>query len=504
MKQFIDKKLLNKMIKDRLVRTAITKDNFLLFFHFYFAHYVKYETADFQKEIMYYLQKSSTENLYVCAFRASGKSTIITTAYPLWAILGKQEKKYTVILCQTKAQAKQHMMNIKRELEDNDILKRDLGPFQEEDEEWGAYSIEFKKHKAKITVASSEQSIRGIRTSQYRPDCIILDDVEDGQSTKTREGRDKVYNWLTGEVIPIGDKDTVRLIVVGNLLHEDSLLMRLKQKVAEKKMHGVFKAYPLIDDNDEIVWPGKYPTMNSIEHEAMSIGNDNAWQREYLLKIIPADDAVILREWIQYYDTMPPLHTARSIRIGVDLAISEKDTADYTAMVIGFEFIDPDTKRPKIYIDGAVVNKRMDFPTTVEKCKELHRQYTSIRRPDFAIEDVGYQRSLPQTLQREGLSVRAVKVGSQDKRSRLMFSSHRIKNGDVVFSRTNNELLLTQLIHFGVEKHDDLSDAFSTLMLDYSDHPTKQGPRITFIDLRPRRDEYGMEGRWEPFRWPLT
>ena len=158
MKHFIDKKLFNIMIKDRLVRTAITKDNFLLFFHFYFAHYVKYETADFQKEIMHYLQNSATENLYLCAFRGSGKSTIISTAYSLWAILGKQEKKFVVLFGQTKAQAKQHMMNIRHELENNLLLKKDLGPFQEEDDEWGAHSLVFKQLGARITIASAEQS----------------------------------------------------------------------------------------------------------------------------------------------------------------------------------------------------------------------------------------------------------------------------------------------------------------------------------------------------------
>jgi len=111
MNEMIPPKLFNKMIKDHLIRTSITKDSFLYFFHFYCAHYVKYETADFQKEIMFNLEKSLTESLYICAFRNSGKSTIVTTAYPLWAILGKQQKKFCVIFCQTQTQAKQHMMN---------------------------------------------------------------------------------------------------------------------------------------------------------------------------------------------------------------------------------------------------------------------------------------------------------------------------------------------------------------------------------------------------------
>ena len=60
MNKIIEDDLIRKMMKDRLVRTAITKDSFLYFFHFYYAHYVKYETADFQKEIIHYLEKISS------------------------------------------------------------------------------------------------------------------------------------------------------------------------------------------------------------------------------------------------------------------------------------------------------------------------------------------------------------------------------------------------------------------------------------------------------------
>ena len=71
------------------------------------------------------------------------------------------------------------MVNLKRELEDNDLLKNDLGPFQEESDEWGSISLVFSNMNARITVASSEQSIRGMRHGQHRPDLIIGDDVED-------------------------------------------------------------------------------------------------------------------------------------------------------------------------------------------------------------------------------------------------------------------------------------------------------------------------------------
>ena len=41
----------NSLIKDKKVRLAVIRKSHLLFFHFYFAEYVKHETAPFQKEM---------------------------------------------------------------------------------------------------------------------------------------------------------------------------------------------------------------------------------------------------------------------------------------------------------------------------------------------------------------------------------------------------------------------------------------------------------------------
>lgn len=473
MSKIIESKLVNKMLKDRLVRTSITKDSFLYFFHFYYAHYVKYDTADFQKEIIHHLEKSTVENLYVVAFRGSGKSTMITTAYPIWAILGKQQKRFCIIFCQTKAQAKQHMMNIRSELEDNDLLKRDLGPFSEESDEWGSHSLVFKKHGARITVASSDQSIRGLRHNEHRPDLIICDDVEDVQSTKTREGRDKTYNWLRGEVIPSGDKRT-RLIIVGNMLHEDSLLMRIKDELVAGKARGTFRSYPLLDENDVCLWPGKYPTAQDIEDEKMKVANDVAWQREYLLRIIPDEDQVIYPEWIQYYDELPGVgHKAyRGTYAGVDLAISEKEAADNTAVV--FAHIYGGGKTLRIYILPNPICKKLNFPAQVELMKSIKTIQMPKSSDKLIVETVAYQEALPQMLEMHGIKAESVKPKG-DKRTRLSLTSTHIKSGRIKFPRQGCESLIENIVHFGVEKHDDLADAFSLLINTVMDKHASDG-----------------------------
>ncbi len=469
------------MIKDRKVRTAITRESHRHFFHLYFAHYVKYQTAPFQSEMFDLTENEDLGNFFIVAFRGSGKSTILTTSYPIWSILGQQQKKFVLILCQTQSQAKQHMMNMRRELENNHLLKKDLGPFREEPDEWGSSSLVFSNMNARITAASTEQSIRGLRHNQHRPDLIIGDDIEDLASTKTRDGRNKTYQWLTGEVIPAGDRNT-RLVVVGNLLHEDSLLMRIKEDIENEKITGIFREYPLIQDGT-ILWPGKYASMEEIEEEKKRAGNEIAWQREYMLHIVPTEEQAIRREWIQYYDELPQgedegkpgyvYKTYAMIRIGVDLAISKRDTADYTAMVIGELHTQND--ETITYILPRVINEKMTFPETMRMCKSLHKSYTNKNgEPRFIIEGVAYQQALPQQLEAEGIrDVKTVQPGNQDKRSRIIMTANMIETGKVLFPRTGAEELIDQLVNFGVEKHDDLADAFSNLVMNVIDEPVR-------------------------------
>jgi predicted phage terminase large subunit-like protein len=470
--------IIETMIKDRKVRAAVTRESHLTFFHFYFAHYVKYPTAEFQREIFRLTERDEIKNLFIVSFRGSSKSTIITTSYPIWAILGKQQKKFVLILCQTKSQAKQHMMNLRRELENNQLLKNDLGPFQEEDE-WGSTSLVFSKMNARITIASTEQSIRGLRHNQYRPDLIIGDDLEDIASTKTREGRQKTYQWLTSEVIPCGDKDT-RLVIVGNLLHEDSLIMHLKRDIEEGKLDGVYKEYPLIDDKKEIQWPGKYPTMDDIQVEKKKIGNEISWHREYLLHIVPDEDQLIHTGMLNYYNELPKSKDSyRMIMMGVDLAISQKTAADDTAIVSAL--ICGHEDQFKIYILPNVINRKMDFTQIIEQITAVHDANAKIYSySKIYIEDVGFQQSTVQVIDKLGYNVEGVRPDS-DKRSRLVTISHLIQNGTILFPKQGAEYLIQQLIGFGVERHDDLVDAF-TIVAHKALAEDKAVPKIILID----------------------
>ncbi|MDO8512416.1 MAG: phage terminase large subunit [bacterium] len=468
---------IQEIIASRAVRTNLAFNSHEWFFAIYLQHYLTNPTAPMHKDFFSITENTNEKLSVIVAFRGSGKSTIMTLSYPIWAIIGVMQCKFVLILSQTQAQARYHMMNLRRELETNDLLRSDFVAFEEDTDQWGLGSIVIPKYNARITVASSEQSIRGIRNQQYRPDLIICDDVEDLNSVKTKEGRDRTFGWLTGEVVPAGQPGITKMILIGNLLHDDSLLMRLKERIDHKNLDGKFYWYPLIDENKNITWPGKFPSMAQIETLKRSIASEASWQREYLLRIIIDQERVVHPDWIQYYPKLPKQWDGdyRYTAIGVDLAISKKDTADYTAMVAAMVFGRRDNMRA--YILPNPVNERLTYPEQINRVKLMSE---NLQDAKLFIEDVGYQKSLVQDLEQQGYEAEGVQVHGDDKRARLATITHHIQSGKILFPEHGAENLINQLTGFGTEKHDDLADAFSILGHKIIENDTRCARGFTF------------------------
>lgn len=453
--------LLQKLFTDRQVRTEVTANSHLYFFATYFSSYMKYEISDLHRDLFALTEQDETPLAVVMAFRGSAKSTIMTMSYPIWAIIERQQKKFVLITSQTIYQSRMHITSIKRELESNQLLANDLGPFVEQRDELGSTSLYLSKYDARIMAISTEQSVRGIRHGAHRPDLIIADDVEDVNSVKSRDGRNKTFDWYTGEIIPAGDTYTKR-IVVGNLLHEDSLLMRLKALIANDEIDGVFREWPIMR-NGKSTWPDKYPDKASIKKMERSVASRIAWEREYMLNLVADDDQIIDKSEIRYYDEIPQQLSGqyKRIIIGVDLAISESDKADFTAILT--IDIRGTGESQRMYILPNIINKRMNFRTTVDSLRLLSDYHNY---PKLYIEQTAYQAAVVQQLSHDGLDVLGITPGS-DKRSRLNMIAEKIQRGVILFPNKGAEQIIAQLVGFGVEKHDDLVDALTLAVLAF-------------------------------------
>jgi predicted phage terminase large subunit-like protein len=462
----------DQIIRDQKLRRELARRSLYYFFLIYLSHYAIYPTAAFQKEMFALTEDESIKNLVIVAFRSSAKSTIMALSYPLWAIVGRQAKRFVVIISQTQQLSRLILANIKRELEKNDLLISDFGAFEEEADEWRANSIVISKYQARITAISTGEGMRGLRHHEHRPDLIICDDIEDLASVNTREGRDKTYYWYKGEVTPAGDSKT-RIIITGNMLHEDSLIMRLKESVLKGEMSGVYREYPLLDENGVPLWKEKFPTLKEIDDLKKTVADEATWQREYLLRIIPDKNRVIYPEWIHRYSEINERESdLMYIASGIDLAISQSESADYTAMVsariYGYE------ENLRVYILPNPVNERLNFPDTLERAKSLSSALGHRIPTKLFIEDVGYQRSLIEELAHKGYPAEGVKIAGQDKHARLSLTTHLIQLGNILFPEKGAEELISQLVNFGYERHDDLVDAFVILILKVKE---EDGPK---------------------------
>lgn len=278
------KNLLEEIQKSRAFRQKLTYENHLWFFRMYLNHYIEYPMAWFHEDLFALTQNPTWQLAAIMAFRESGKSTIMNTSLALWAVLGKLQKKFVVVVSQNKAQAWQHLENIRQELVGNKLLINDHGPFFDSGKEHRSRFMVLPKYGAKIQLATAHQSLRGFRYGRNRPDLFIIDDIEDSLVIDHGNIRERTYEWFTREVMASVSSKT-HVVVLGNLLHEKSLLMLLRQAIYERSINGIFRAYPIVDDKDLILWPGKFPTPKHIDNLERSIADNDVWQREFLLAL---------------------------------------------------------------------------------------------------------------------------------------------------------------------------------------------------------------------------
>jgi phage terminase large subunit-like protein len=435
----------------------------------YFSHHLYLAPGEHHDPMIAAMEDSLIEFLEVIGFRACSKTTfgsLITPTY--FALERPEEYPFILPISDTSLQAGINIANIKYELENNPLLKQDYGTFTfkdvddpvpdptfESEEEWQAKNL-LLSNDVRILARSRGQKVRGLKHRQFRPRAVIIDDPEDKEWVKTKENRDKTEQWLNSEVIPGLDKQKRKLIILINNLHQDSLAARVKAK-------GTFKVleFPLVNDADEwesCIWKAQYPNQAAIDAERKNAGAV-AWEGEYKLKVVAQEGQIIKPEDIKYYDETPKNNVASIKGHGIDLAISQKENADYTTEVEGDVFYVDDG--PKIYIMPNPFNDHVTFHQFMVFVRGIpaERKGANI----FFVEDVAYQKAAIQEMERALLPVVGIKHIT-DKRSRFQVIAPYIKNGTVLFPRSGCEQLLAQIFGFGVEKHDDLLDGLITLI----------------------------------------
>ena len=137
--------------------------------------------------------------------------------------------------------------------------------------------------------------------------------------------------------------------------------------------------------------------------------------------------------------------------MGVDLAISTKTEADYTACVVTGR----DANGTIYVIDAQRVQQ--GFHGIISFVESMYQQHA----PDvISIESVQFQQSVVEELLLRGLPVQGVRP-SKDKVTRFLPTEGKIEHGQIVFRRNIATEFIDELLSFPQGAHDDFADALA-------------------------------------------
>lgn len=314
-------------------------------------------------------------------------------------------------------------------------------------------------------------------------DILIIDDpVKNAEEANSLTYRDKTWEWYQSTAYtrlePNGN-----IILIMTRWHEDDLAGRVINQIEQGngERWEIINLPAIAEDNDmlgrkpgEPLWPGRYD-FNELERIKYTTGS-YWWSALYQQRPQPPEGGLLKRSWIKHYQPyeLPPLEEL-SVYQAWDLAISTKETADYTVCTtMGM------SKEKQIYILDWF-RDRIDFPTQVRMVEKLAYEWDPSK---IAIESNAYQQALPQQLKKTSmLPIKEVKR-KKDKVTRISSAFVHFENGKIMLPENHPELenFINEYIYFPQGKHDDMLDSVE-LAIELVNIPRKARPMIKFIEL---------------------
>ena len=172
------------------------------------------------------------------------------------------------------------------------------------------------------------------------------------------------------------------------------------------------------------------------------------FRREFGAEFVSNAGALLRREWLQVSD--PPAASELEISVGVDLAISTKEGADYTAAVA----MGRDSSGKLWILD--VARARLPFHQVLDFIKVFSRRWSP---SVVAVEQVQYQAAVvTELLRTTELPVVGVRP-DRDKVTRFTGLQARFEQGMVFLSPDLPSDFQRELLGFPLSEHDDMVDA---------------------------------------------
>jgi predicted phage terminase large subunit-like protein len=308
-----------------------------------------------------------------------------------------------------------------------------------------------------IQARSVGAGFRGTRVGPNRPDLIICDDIEKDELVATPAGRRKLEHWLRRVVMPALAPGG-QLLVLGSLIHYDSLLANLRDPQRfpgwDYRLYRARETRPGPDGAlvTTALWPARWP-LERLAAERQRIGT-LAFEQEYMGNPIDDDARVFRPEWLRRWDPRSVDVSRLDVVMAVDPAAG-LDDGDYFALWVG-----------GVARESGVIHtlrlslERIGIVAQVQRIMAAFEQYKPLK---IGIETTAYQVVLKQILddlgrrQRRYLPVVPI-AAHANKRARIEGSAPFYENGTFLLPPELDPEVESQFLHFPRARHDDAPD----------------------------------------------
>jgi predicted phage terminase large subunit-like protein len=380
------------------------------------------------------------------------KSLFASVALPAW-FLGHHPSERIVAVSYSDQLARTHASDFRRLV--NDPLYQATFPAMRLDRDTDREIMTTLRGRRLAT--SIEGTLTGLGGN-----LVIIDDPLKQDEAHSEVVRNRTIDWYRNTLVSRpDDKQLARIVLVMQRVHQNDLAGYLMEQggfevlnlpaIAPKSQGyelGGGRIY--VQQKDELLHPAHEPAavLLDIKRQMGPI----AFSAQYLQRPIPPGGTIIKREWLATLDEYPPYERGDHIIMSWDIALSERETGDYSAGIVLLQ-------RREVFYVLEVIRTRLRFPELINKIIDVKRRYGT---GTLLIEESPISKGLIQSLEQKSLNVTRY-VPDKDKEARLIAQSDLFAGGSVRLPRKAAwlEEFTAELLAFPGGLHDDQVDALT-------------------------------------------
>lgn len=331
---------------DKKARVKKLLGNFEEFCKYYWPNYC---SAPFAKFHLKFAKKiAESERIYIVRAwaREHAKSVVGGLFIPLFEKFNGRLKNM-LLVSHSYDNASELLMPLMISLESNHRLLHDFGP-QKGWRGWEMGSFATANGCA-FRALGAGQSPRGSRKDEFRPDFILIDDIDTDEESRNETRQKKKWDWIEQALFPtMSISGRKRFVVIGNIISKTGMVARAKDKADD------FEQINILDAKGQPSWKERY-TLEQVSYMLSKISYASG-QKEYFNNPLSEGTVFTDIKW----GKVPPLSKFQFVVAYCDSSFANSRKNDFKAVVLVGE-LNGDYYIIKAYLEQTVLNTMLKW-----------------------------------------------------------------------------------------------------------------------------------------------